>query len=179
MSLRNAQGRPGGRRDPVPHSRAAPTRLFAGLGLCWAISACGPTEAPAPARPAMPPLQPEYTAAMTPEVRAWADSAWPKVLANCAGLRHYREDLSAVPAGSRLVERYFEDRDAALIVAIRVAEQPAYARLREFAAQGHRCEFAIEYPAGSAVQIGQRWCQQLCLDRPIDSAGQDLRLGLR
>ena len=177
--MRPAQGRPGTSRDPVPHSRLAPTRVLAGLSLCFALSACGPATAPAPAAPALPPLQPEYADTVAPEVRAWADRAWSKVLANCAGLRHYREDLSPVPAGSRLVERYFEDRDAALIFAITVSERPAYARLREFAAQGHRCEFAVEYPAGSAVQVGQRWCQQLCLDRPIDSAGQDLRLGLR
>lgn len=151
--------------------------LLTGFGLCLlALTACG--EAPPPA-PAPPPLLPDYTAELTPDHRDWTDRAWPKVLATCAGLRRYREDLSPVAAGSRLVERYFEARDPAMVVAIQVAKEPAWARVKEFAAQGHRCEFAIEYPGATAVQIGRRWCQQLCLDRPIDSFGEDLRLGLK
>lgn len=176
MTERKALGRPGAGRVPVAPGHVTRSHPWAAVALCLALSACG--EAPAPA-PVLPPLLPDYAAELGAEPRAWTEQRWPKVLATCTGLRRYREDLSPVPAGSRLIENYFEGRDAALIVAIQVADQPAYARLREFAAQGHRCEFAIEYPSGSAVQISQRWCQQLCLDRPIDSAGQDLRLGLK
>lgn len=152
-------------------------RRWAGVAaLATLLAACG--EAPAPA-PSLPPLTPDYGAAVSAEHRAWSEQVWPKVVSACGGLRRYREDLSAAAGASRFVADYFEGPEAALIAVIQVAEQPSFPRLREFAAQGHRCEFAMDYPKGDAVQIARRWCQQLCLDRPIDSAGQDLRLGLR
>lgn len=144
--------------------------------LATLLAACG--EVPPPV-PALPPLTPDYGVTVSAEQRAWSEQVWPKVVSACGGLRRYREDLSAAAGASRFVADYFEGPEAALVAVIQVAEQPSFPRLREFAAQGHRCEFAMDYPKGDAVQIARRWCQQLCLDRPIESAGQDLRLGLK
>lgn len=161
-----------------PHRRGQGARRLRGgiVALALLLSACG--EAPAPA-PSLPPLVLDYNDTVSAGQRTWAEQAWPKVVAACGGLRRYREDLSAAAGASRFAADRYGPGDSALIAVVQVAAQPSFPRLREFAAQGHRCEFAIDHPKGDAVQIAQRWCQQLCLDRPIDSAGEDLRLGLK
>lgn len=141
------------------------------------LSACGET-APAPS---LPPLTPLYGDSVTAEQRAFSERIWPKVFEACPGLRRYREDLSSAQGADsgRFVAKYFDGQTSALIAALVVAKQPLHNRVKELYAQGQRCEFAMEYPAGNAVQIAKRSCQQLCIDRPVDSDGGELRLGLK